>query len=143
MENVKIRKLSSDAIIPTRADADSAGYDLYANEDMYIESGKTMKISTGIAMAIPKGYFGGIYARSGLSTKAGLRPLNCVRVIDSSYRGEIIVALYNASASLRFVEKGQRIAQIIFAPYLPCELEEVEILDPTERGDGGFGHSGK
>ena len=143
MENVKIRKLSSDAIIPTRADADSAGYDLYANEDMYIESGKTMKISTGIAMAIPKGYFGGIYARSGLSTKEGLRPSNCVGVIDSSYRGEIIVALYNDSASLRFVEKGQRIAQIIFAPYLSCELEEVEILDPTERGEGGFGHSGK
>ena len=102
----------------------------------------TMKIHTGLAMEIPKGYFGAIFARSGMATKRGLRPANCVGVIDSDYRGEIIVALRNDSDSEQVITSGERIAQIVIMPYLPIEFNEVNSLEDTERGDGGFGSTG-
>ena len=99
-------------------------------------------IGTGIAMAIPVGYFGGIFARSGLSTKEGLRPANCVGVCAASFRGEIMVPLYDDSNETRIVTNGQRIAQLVVMPCPAVELVEVENLDKTTRNDGGFGSSG-
>lgn len=140
---VKIKKLNTNAKIPTRGSEEAAGYDLYSNSDVEIRPEGTIKVNTGIAMEIPKGYFGAIYARSGLATKEGLRPANCVGVIDSDYRGEIIVALHNDSNIVRVVEKGERIAQIVIMPYLSVEFEEVDNLDETKRGNGGFGSTDK
>ena len=99
-------------------------------------------IGTGIAISIPTGYFGGVFARSGLSTKEGLRPANCVGVVDSSYRGEIMVCLHNDSNETRIVTNGQRIAQLVILPCPAVELVEVDNLDKTTRNDGGFGSSG-
>ena len=99
-------------------------------------------IGTGIAISIPTGYFGGVFARSGLSTKEGLRPANCVGVVDSSYRGEIMVGLHNDSNETRIVTNGQRIAQLVILPCPAVELVEVDNLDNTTRNDGGFGSSG-
>lgn len=142
---VKIMKLYEDAIIPTRGSNQAAGYDLYAsNEDYYrINPHETVRISTGIAIEIPEGYFGAVYARSGLSTKEGLRPANCVGVVDSDYRGEVFVYLHNDSNLTKFVNKCERIAQLVIMPYLPIEFEEVEELSSTKRGDNGFGSTGK
>ena len=140
---LKLKKLNDNAIIPTRGSEKAAGYDLYAAEEASIKAGETVKIGTGIAVAIPDGYFGGIYARSGLATKEGLRPANCVGVIDSDYRGELIVSIHNDSSVDRVIEKGERMAQLVVQPYLSVEFEEADELDETERGDGGFGHSGK
>ncbi len=148
---INIKKLNDTAIIPTRGSEYAAGYDLYAGcvdeknleEVNVISPYSTMKIHTGIAMEIPEGYFGAIFARSGLATKQGLRPANCVGVIDSDYRGEIIVALRNDSASEQTITSGERIAQIVIMPYLPVEFGEVDSLEDTERGDGGFGSTGK
>lgn len=140
---VKIKKLNTNAKVPTRGSEEAAGYDLYSNSDVEIRPEGTIKVNTGIAMEIPKGYFGAIYARSGLATKEGLRPANCVGVIDSDYRGEIIVALHNDSNIVRVVEKGERIAQIVIMPYLSVEFEEVDNLDETKRGNGGFGSTDK
>ena len=100
-------------------------------------------IGTGIAVAIPEGYFGGIFARSGLSAKEGLRPANCTGVVDADYRGEIKVALHNDSEERRVVQPGQKIAQMVVMPFLSVEFEEVTELDETERGKGGFGSTGK
>ena len=102
-----------------------------------------MKIGTGLSIAVPEGYFGAIFARSGLAAKEGLRPANCVGVADSDYRGEYIVALHNDSAISRVVTPGERIAQLVVMPYLSVEFEEVDSLDETERGAGGFGSTGK
>lgn len=142
---IKVKKITPTAIIPERGSKFSAGYDLSADisENILIRPQETVKIPTGLSFEVPEGYFGGIYARSGLSTKQGLRPSNCVGVCDSDYRGEYIVALYNDSETTRVVEPGQRIAQVIFQPYLMCELENVEDLTQTQRGDGGFGSTGK
>lgn len=140
---VKIKKLNTNAEVPTRGSKEAAGYDLYSNSDVEIRPEGTIKVNTGIAMEIPKGYFGAIYARSGLATKEGLRPANCVGVIDSDYRGEIIVAIHNDSNIVRVVEKGERIAQIVIMPYLSIEFEEVDNLDETKRGNGGFGSTDK
>lgn len=140
---MKIKKLSPDAIIPTKGSKEAAGLDLYALSDVTIPSGKMKKVCTGIAVAIPDGYFGGIYARSGLATKAGLRLANDVGIIDSDYRGEVIVALYNDSTEMRTISKGDRVAQLIIQPYEKVEIEEVTNLDSTDRGEGGFGSSGK
>lgn len=108
-----------------------------------VDPGQTVFFKTGLAMEIPDGYYGAIYARSGLATKQGLRPANCVGVIDSDYRGEIMVALHNDSKyDSRFVKNGDRIAQLIVSPYLFVDFEESDDLDDTERGDGGFGHTG-
>lgn len=138
-------KVDEHAIVPTRGTSQSAGLDLYAHiaeGEITIAPGETEKIGTGIKCAIPEGYFGAIYARSGLATKKGLRPANCVGVADSDYRGEIIVALHNDSHGYRTIKHGDRIAQLIIQPYLEVEMVEVEDLGDTERGSGGFGSTG-
>lgn len=148
--NINIKKLNDSAIIPTRGSEYAAGYDLYAGcadektltETNVIKPYGTMKIHTGLAMEIPEGYFGAIFARSGMATKRGLRPANCVGVIDSDYRGEIIVALRNDSDTEQVITSGERIAQIVIMPYPPIEFNEVNSLEDTERGDGGFGSTG-
>ncbi len=147
MNNVKlnIKKLDEKAIIPTYGSSFSAGADLYActNESITIASGETVLVHTGIAMAIPEGLVGLIYARSGLASKRGLAPANKVGVIDSDYRGEIMVALHNHGDRAQTVEHGERIAQIVFAPYYCANFALVDDLDSTERGSGGFGSTGK
>lgn len=142
---IEIKKLSNTAIIPTKGSEYAAGHDLYADlkEAIQVNPGDTLKIPTGIAMAIPNGYFGAIYARSGLATKQGLAPANKVAVIDSDYRGELIVVLYNQSNVPQIVHPGDRIAQLVIQPYIDYDVKIVEELNSTERGDGGFGHSGK
>ena len=107
-----------------------------------VEAGQTTMIKTGLSIEIPDGYFGAVFARSGLASRAGLRPANCVGVIDSDYRGEVIVALHNDSDVTRQVEKGERIAQLVILPYLSVEFNEVEELSETERQAGGFGSTG-
>lgn len=142
---LKLMKLSENAKIPTYASKASAGADLYALTDgeVTFQSGETKLIHTGIALEIPQGYVGLIYARSGLATKRGLAPANKVGVIDSDYRGEIMVALHNHSAIPQSIENGERIAQLVIAPYLNAEFLQVEALCETERGEGGFGSTGK
>ena len=145
MINVNIKKLSTTAKIPTHGSKEAAGYDLYADisEDfVIIEPHTTKKIPTGLSIAIPDGYFGAIFARSGLATKEGLRPANAVGVIDQDYRGEIIVALHNDTNHERFVNKGSRIAQLVIIPYLAVKFNEVDKLNTTSRGEGGFGSTG-
>ncbi|MBQ4099342.1 MAG: dUTP diphosphatase [Clostridia bacterium] len=141
---VKVKKLVNSAIIPTFGSVESAGGDLYnAGDDVVISPSETVLIGTGLAVEIPEGYVGLVYARSGLASKCGLAPANKVGVIDSDYRGEIKVALFNHSKETRTVLKGERIAQMVIAPYLKVEYEEVEELSSTERGEGGFGSTGK
>lgn len=141
---VEIKRLTETAVLPVRGSAQAAGYDLCADisEALVIEPGETAKVATGLSFALPDGYFGGIYARSGLATKRGLRPANCTGVIDSDYRGPVIVALHNDSTEPQTIEPGERIAQLIVQPYLAVTFEEVETLDETERGAGGFGSTG-
>lgn len=143
--DVKIKKLNPNAHIPTAGSDKAAGYDLYAciEEAIEIQPQKMIKIGTGIAVTPPKGYFGAIFARSGLSTKRGLRPANCVGVCDEDYTGEYIVVLYNDSNIIQTVEPGERIAQLVFLPYISVNMIEVDELEETERGDGGFGSTGK
>lgn len=142
---VNIKKLSENAIIPTRGSSYAAGYDLYAciNDTITINPHTTVKIGTGLAVEIPSGYFGAVFARSGLATKKGLRPANSVGVCDSDYRGEYIVALHNDSDEVCKVVPGERIAQLVVLPYLEVEFCEAKELTLTERGDGGFGSTGK
>lgn len=142
---IKIKKLNENATIPTYGSEFSAGADLYSCEceDVIISSGETRLIHTGIALEIPQGYVGLIYARSGLATKRGLAPANKVGVIDSDYRGEIMVALYNQSNIEQTVANGERIAQIVFTPYVVANFEVCEELDSTVRGEGGFGSTGR
>lgn len=145
METIKIKKLNEKAIIPTRGSEYAAGWDLYAcvDELTTIPAHSTVKIGTGIAMKIPHGYFGAIFARSGLATKQGLRPGNCVGVCDEDYTGEYIIALHNDTDLPRVIEPDERIAQLVVLPYLSVEFEEVDELGKTKRGDGGFGSTGK
>lgn len=142
---IKIKKLTDTAKTPTRGSEHAAGYDLYADvkEDVQIKPHETAKIGTGIAMEIPDGYFGAIFARSGLASKEGLRPANCVGVCDSDYRGEYIVAIHNDSEKTRTITAGERIAQLVVMPYLPVTFDEVAELTDTNRGEGGFGSTGK
>lgn len=142
---IKIKKLTDTAKTPTRGSEYAAGYDLYADvkEDVQIKPHETIKIGTGLAMEIPDGYFGTIFARSGLAAKEGLRPANCVGVCDSDYRGEYIVAIHNDSEETRTVTAGERIAQLVVMPYLPVTFDEVAELTDTNRGEGGFGSTGK
>lgn len=142
---VKIKKLREDAIISTRGSEQAAGYDLYANIDknVVLYPRRTQKIGTGIAIEIPNGYFGAIFARSGLATKNGLRPANCTGVIDSDYRGELIVALHNDSEEIQVIKPYDKIAQLVIMPYLAVEFNEVDTLNDTERGEGGFGSTGR
>lgn len=141
---MKIKKLNENAVIPTYGTEYSAGADLYActEEDITINSGETKLIKTGIAMEIPVGYAGFIYARSGLSSKKGLAPANKVGVIDADYRGEVMVALYNQSNEPQVIAAKERIAQLVIAPFLKVEFEEVDELTETVRGAGGFGSTG-
>ena len=144
---MNIKRLHEKAIIPTSGSSYAAGYDLYAaiDEDITISPTETVLIGTGWAMEIPNGFFGAIFARSGLATKEGLRPANCVGVIDSDYRGEVKIALHNDSKVDRTVTQGERIAQLVIIPYyeLPYGFEEVDELDKTARGVGGFGSTGQ
>lgn len=142
---MKIKLLDPNAKVPTQGSKYAAGFDLYASKACVIESGQCVLVHTGLAMEIPIGYWGGIYARSGLATKQGLRPANAVGVIDSDYRGEIMVALYNDSSYDREIQVGDRIAQFILAPICcPTDgFQVVEELSDTCRGDGGFGSTGK
>lgn len=143
--NVNVKKLSNGAIIPTQGTAYAAGFDLYAHMEtgrQDIPAGETRKIGTGLCMEIPEGFVGEIYARSGLATKRGLRPANCVGIIDPDYRGEIIVALHNDSAKCETIHEGDRIAQIIFRDRITATFNEVDELPETVRGEGGFGSTG-
>lgn len=144
-ETVRIKKLKDAAKIPTYGSEYSAGADLYActEADIEIEPGETVVVKTGIAMEIPVGYAGFIYARSGLATKEGLAPANKVGVVDADYRGEIMVALHNHSKETRTVTAGERIAQMVIAPFLTAEFLPCEELSDTVRGEGGFGSTGK
>lgn len=141
---IKVKKLNSLAKLPTAGSEYAAGYDLYAATDYTIQINphSTVKVGTGLAMELPEGYFGAIFARSGLATKKGLRPANCVGVCDEDYRGEYIVALHNDTDEVMEIEPGERIAQLILLPYQTMEFEVVDELSDTERGNGGFGHTG-
>lgn len=143
--NIKIKRLSEEATIPTRGSEYSAGYDLYANieKPVSIKPHETVKIGTGWAIEIPDGYFGAIFARSGLATKEGLRPANCTGVCDSDYRGEYIVAIHNDSDVVREIAPHERIAQLVVIPYLYVDFKETDELSDTSRGEGGFGSTGK
>lgn len=143
--DVNIKKLSDNAIMPTYGTEFAAGADLYAclDEAVTINPGETFFAKTGIAMEIPDGLVGLVYARSGLACKKGLAPANKVGVIDSDYRGEIIVALHNHSKEPVTVETGERIAQIVLAPYITANFIEVDELADTVRGEGGFGSTGR
>ncbi len=141
-----MKKLNEKAIVPTYGSAFAAGADLYACTDGEIITfapGETKFIHTGIAMEIPVGYAGLIYARSGIACKRGLAPANKVGVVDSDYRGEVMVALHNHSTSEVQIEDGERIAQLVVAPFLAVDFEETDELCDTVRGEGGFGSTGK
>lgn len=141
---MNIKKISNKAIIPTYGSKNAAGMDMYSIDTVTIEPGQTVMVHTGICMEIPDGYYGALYPRSGLATKRGLRLANCVGVIDSDYRGEVIAALYNDSAAPQKIREGDRIAQLIINPYVrPDTLNEVDDLSDTDRGAGGFGHTGE
>ena len=143
--NIKFAKTQPDAKIPTKGSELSAGYDLYAciKNDIPVPPYSTVKVGTGLSIQPPKGYFGAIFARSGLATNHGLRPANCVGVCDEDYTGEYIVAIHNDSDNMFIVRNGDRIAQLIFLPYLQIVFEEIDHLDFTKRGSNGFGSSGK
>jgi dUTP pyrophosphatase len=142
---INVKKLTESAKLPEQGSAYAAGYDLFAdvNEGLEIEAHKTAMIPTGLAMEIPEGYFGGIFARSGLAAKESLRPANCVGVVDADYRGEIKVALHNDSDEVRVITPGQKVAQMVIVPFLSIEFDEVTELSDTVRGVGGFGSTGK
>ncbi len=149
MVEVKVKRLSETATLPTYGSTKAACMDLYADvkslgvDKIYLGSGDCYKIPTGLAFQPPVGFCGLIFARSGLSVKKGLRPSNAVGVADEDYTGNYIVALYNDSNETQVIEHGDRIAQLMFVPYYQANLIEVDALDSTERGDGGFGHTGK
>lgn len=144
-QTVPIRRLDPRAQLPVYGSADAAGADLYALTDGPVEvaPGQTVLIPTGLALAIPQGYVGLVCARSGLATKQGLAPANKVGVIDADYRGELLVSLHNHSGERRVVECGDRVAQLILVPYLAARFQEVDQLDDTARGTGGFGSTGQ
>lgn len=141
---INIRLINELATLPSRGSELAAGYDLYAAlpEPVEIGPGHTEKIPTGISLEIPEGYAGFVYARSGLASKQGLAPANKVGVVDADYRGEIFVFLHNHGISSRTVEQGERIAQLIVAPFMELEFNEVNELSETQRGEGGFGSTG-
>ena len=143
--NIKVKRLTETSILPTYGSKKAACMDLYAdipNGTMTSYPNSTVKIGTGLSFQPPKGYYGAIYARSGLATKQGLRPANCVGICDEDYTGEYIVAIYNDSEDIRYIHHGDRIAQLMFVPYEQATLEEVCELSKTERGSGGFGSTG-
>ena len=145
MASIPVKILREGALLPTYGSPEAAGADLYAclEESVTIEPGKTAFIPTGIAMEVPKNCAGLIYARSGLACKRGLAPANKVGVVDSDYRGEIMVALHNHSDQIQTISHGERIAQMVITPVLTPAYEVVADLDDTVRGTGGFGSTGK
>ena len=145
MEPIKVKKLRKNAILPTYGSAEAAGADLYAclETDVTIGPGKTAFIPTGLALELPKGCAGLIYARSGLACKRGLAPANKVGVIDSDYRGQIHVVLLNHGKTEQTIRHGERIAQFLITPVLTPAYVEAEELTDTDRGAGGFGSTGK
>lgn len=142
---IDIKKLYEDSIIPTRGTEESAGYDLYAHIDVKAKElapGETFMVGTGIAIEIPKGYYAAIFARSGIAAKRNLRPANCVGVIDSDYRGEIKVPIFNDSNTNQVLENKERVAQMVIMPYLSITFNEVENLSESNRDHAGFGSTG-
>ena len=141
---IKFKKLSETADIPQRGSEKAAGYDLRANieQPQAVNPHETVMIGTGLAIAIPEGYYGAIMARSGISAKRGLRPANCVGVCDADYRGEYMVAVHNDSNKIQTVAPHEKIAQLLVLPVATAEFVEVAELDDTDRGDGGFGSTG-
>ena len=141
---IELKKLNENAVLPSRGSNEAAGYDLYALADqpIEIEPHKTVMVGTGLSLAIPDGYFGGVFARSGMASKRNLRPANCVGVFDSDYRGELMVPVHNDSEEKKIIEAKERIAQLIILPYLSVEFDEVEELNETARGESGFGSTG-
>ena len=144
MQTVRVVKLNEEAKLPHYGSDFAAGADLYALTDGVVEiaPGETKLIHTGLSMEIPVGYAGLIYARSGLASKKGLAPANKVGVVDSDYRGEVMVALHNHSRIVQSIEPFERIAQLVVAPFLRVDYELAETLEQTERGEGGFGSTG-
>ena len=144
MTNVNIKKLNPKATIPTYGSEYAAGCDLYAclEESVTIEPHATVLIKTGLALEVPVGYAGLIYARSGLASKRNLAPANKVGVVDADYRGEVMVALHNHGTMAQTIEHGERIAQMVIAPFLTANFIEVDELSDTVRGEGGFGSTG-
>lgn len=140
--SVKVKKLSDNARIPTYGSDFAAGADLYALEGATIDAGSSVLIHTGISLEIPDGLVGLVFARSGLATKRGLAPANKVGVIDSDYRGEVMVCLYNQGQTEQSIEAGERIAQISFMPYYAADFVLSDTLEETARGNGGFGSTG-
>jgi len=138
---IKVQRLSKYGRVPTKINDSDAGWDIYASEDAIIDPSKSQLVSTDMAMAIPEGYVGLIWDRSGMAAKRGVHRF--AGVIDSGYRGEIKVCLWNSSNEHCIINKGERMAQILFQPVPPLILKEVQNLDTTERGAGGFGSSGK
>lgn len=152
---MRVKRLYPNSKIPTRGSDYAAGYDLYAENvplsndsinadyELHVLPGKTLKVGTGIAVELPKGTFGAIYARSGLGIKHGIVPANCVGIVDEDYRGEIVVALHNHSDKPFVFKFGDRIAQLVIQPYIAADINVVDELSDTERGNGGFGSTGK
>ena len=145
IENINVKKLNDLAKLPTRGSEYAAGYDLYAatSYNIEIQPHTTVKIGTGLSFELPQGIFAAIFPRSGIATKRGLRPANCVGVCDSDYRGEYIVALHNDTNEVQIIEPQERIAQMILLPFVEMSFNEVNELSDTVRGAGGFGDSGK
>lgn len=143
--DVNIKKLNENAIIPTYGTEYSAGFDLYSvsDEEITINPHETVFIKTGLAMEIPIGCGGFIFARSGLSTKKGLAPVNKVGIIDADYRGEIMVALYNQTDETKTIDAHERIAQMVIMPFITANFIETNELSETKRGNNGFGSTGK
>ena len=141
---VNVKRLTPTAKLPVYGSDCAAGADLYSDEEAFtVAPGETKLVHTGISLEIPEGYGGFVYARSGMATKRGLAPANKVGVIDADYRGEIMVALHNHSNAPQTVEAGERVAQLVIAPFLKAEFEEADELTETDRGAGGFGSTGK
>lgn len=144
MEEIKIKKINKEAKLPTHGSEYSAGYDLYAciPTETIVKPFSTLEVGTGLAIALPEGTFGAIYARSGLATREHLRPANCVGIIDSDYRGEIKIIIHNDSEEIQKITPGERVAQLVLQKYIPMSFQEVDELDETARGEGGFGSTG-
>ncbi len=142
---VKVKKLNENAVLPSYGSDFAAGADLYActTEPIAVEPHKTVMVGTGLAMEIPEGYMGLIFARSGIASKRGLAPANKVGVVDSDYRGEFMVALHNHSDEVAEIQAGERIAQLVITPYMTACFEETDELSDTTRGEGGFGSTGR
>ncbi len=142
---IRVKRVSPTAKLPTHGSEYAAGYDLYADiaEDLKLAPHTTVTVDTGLQFELPEGFFAGIFARSGIATREGLRPANCVGICDSDYRGNYMVAIHNDSDRERTITVHEKIAQMIVLPYLSLEFEETDMLTDTDRGAGGFGSTGK